>query len=172
MLCWFRFISYERQISIWNNWNYPLTYSSGKQALTPADHYGCVYNSRTENTCKRFSFNKMKIVGYSKLLADCDHYGLILIWLFGLLKVRNVLFWKHISNIQSNSGNNSDSSLFTCSISPFSDKSVNQLKDYSFLSLSYLFWLSTTNHYDSSSSHKSFVLCSSLIMTGSMDLFP
>lgn len=86
-----------------------------------------------------------------------------------MLKVRNILFWKYIPNIQSDYGNNSDSSLFTSNMSILKDKSIIQLKEYRLLLD--LFQLSTINHYDSSNSWKSFALCI-LIMTGSIDLFP
>lgn len=101
VLCWFRFLSYKRQITnCWTDQNYLLTYLPWKQTLIPADQYGHVCISRTKNAWKRFSFNKMKIFGYPKPSADYDRHGLILIWLAWMLNRRDVLFWKYIPSIQ------------------------------------------------------------------------
>lgn len=88
-----------------------------------------------------------------------------------MLKMREILFWKYIPNIPSDYETNPDFLLHTSNISFFNDKSVMQLKEYRFLCQSNLFWFSKTNHYDSSSSLKSFPLCSSLVMAVSMELF-
>lgn len=64
----------------------------------------------------------MKIDDYPKQLTDWDHHDLNLIWLFGMLKVRNILFLKYIPNIQSDYGNNTDSSPFSSNISVLNEK--------------------------------------------------